>query len=76
MLSFFFLILDLEAAPSLTLFFLLKALLGDFVTIFLLFFNATYISSQVLLTLVCGLCGLSFWWTNIYLKIFVKIRDD
>jgi hypothetical protein len=28
------------------------------------------------LTLDCGFYGFSFWWTNKYLKIFVKIRVD
>ncbi len=76
MLSCSFLIHEFEVAPSSILFFLLRTPLGDYVIIFLLFFNAAYISSLVLLTLDCGFYGFSFWWTNKYLKIFVKIRVD
>jgi hypothetical protein len=28
------------------------------------------------LTLACGFCGFSFWWTNRYLKIFANIKVD
>jgi hypothetical protein len=28
------------------------------------------------LTLVCGFCGFSFWWTNKYFKIFANIKVD
>jgi hypothetical protein len=42
------------------LFFLLKALLGDFVVAFLLFSNVDCISSLVLLTLACVFCDFIF----------------
>jgi hypothetical protein len=58
------------------LFFLLRTLLGDFAATFLLFSNVTYISFLIILTLACGFCGFSFWWTNKYLKIFVSIKVD
>ncbi len=56
------------------LFFLLKTFFRDFATTFLLFSNVACISSLVFLTLACGFCGFSFWWTNIYLQIFANIR--
>jgi hypothetical protein len=46
--------------PSSILFFLLRALLGEFATTFFLFFSVLYISSLVLKTLVGGFFGLSF----------------
>jgi hypothetical protein len=52
--------LKLEAPPSSTLFFLLRALLGKFNVAFFLFSNVVYISSLVLLTLVDGFYGFSF----------------
>jgi hypothetical protein len=55
-----FFTLELEAPLSSILFFLLKALLGESVAAFFLFFNVVYISSLVLLTLAGGLHGLSF----------------
>ncbi len=51
---------QLEAPPSLTLFFLLRTLLGEFDVAFFLFFSVVCISSLVLLTLAGGFCGLSF----------------
>jgi hypothetical protein len=72
--SYSFLTHDPKAPPSLTLFFLLKALFGDSVSTFRVFSNATYISSLVLLTLACGFYGFSFWWINKYFKIFANIR--
>jgi hypothetical protein len=54
----------------------LRALLGIPTAIFLMFSNVAYISSQVLLTLVCGFYEFPFWWINKYLKIFAKIRAD
>jgi hypothetical protein len=50
----------LEAPPSSTLLFLLKALLGESTTAFFMFSSAIYISSLVLLTLAGGFYGLSF----------------
>jgi len=53
-------IFELKVPPSSTLFFLLKALLGESMAAFFLFFNGIYISSLVFLTLTNGFCGLSF----------------
>jgi hypothetical protein len=50
----------LEAPPSSTQFFLLKALLGESTVALFWFSSVVYISSLVLLTLVGGFCGLSF----------------
>jgi len=50
--------------PSSTLFFFLRAFLGDYVVVFLLFSNDAYISFLVFLTLACGFYGFAFWWTN------------
>jgi hypothetical protein len=50
---------ELEAFPSSTLFFLLRALLGEFTTTFFLFSSVVYISSLVLLTSAGGFYGLS-----------------
>jgi hypothetical protein len=41
--------------------FLLRTLLGDSALAFFLFFNAAYISSLIIFTLVGGFCGFSFW---------------
>ncbi len=76
MLSCYFLTFDPKVPPSLALLFLLITLPGDYVVAFLLFSNATCISSLVFLTLACGLCGFSFQRTNIYLKIFAKTRAN
>ncbi len=59
-LSYFFLTPHLEVPPYSTLLFLFRAFLGNFVATFLLFSNVVYISSLVLLTLVCGFYGLFF----------------
>ncbi len=53
-------ILQLEVAPSSTMFFLLSALIRESTTTFFLFSNVVYISSLVLLTSTCGFCGLTF----------------
>jgi hypothetical protein len=53
-------ILEFEAPPSSTLFFLLRTLLGEFAETFFLFSSAAYISSLVLLTLVGNFCGFTF----------------
>jgi hypothetical protein len=58
------------------LFFFLRALLGNFATTLFLYSNVTCISSLILLALTYGFCGFSFWWINIYLKIFTSIRAD
>ncbi len=76
MLSYSFLTLDFKAPPSLTFFFLSRAVLRDFATTFLLFSNVSYISFLILLTLACGFYGFSFWWTNKYLTIFASIKVD
>ncbi len=55
-----FFISKTKSPPSSTLFFLSKALLGEFVATFFPFFSVIYISSLVLLTLSDGFCGLSF----------------
>jgi len=52
--------LELEALLSSTLFFLLKALLGESIAIFFLFFNVVCTSSLILLTMADGFYGLSF----------------
>jgi len=65
-----------KVLPSSTLFFLLRTLLGEYVVAFFLFSNVVYISSLVLLTLVGGLCGFSFWCTNEYRKIFANTKVD
>ncbi len=52
-----------KGPPSSTLFFLLRALLGDSIVAFFLFSNATY-NSIIIFTLAGGFCELSFWWTN------------
>jgi hypothetical protein len=52
--------LELEAPPSSTLFFLLQAFFGEFVTTFFLFSSVVYIFSLILLTFARGLCGFSF----------------
>lgn len=62
MLSYFFFTLNPKVPPSSTLAFLFRALLGNFGTTFLMFSNATCISSLVFLTLVCGFYGLSYLW--------------
>jgi hypothetical protein len=49
-----------KAPPSSILFFLLKALLGEYATIFFLFSNVLRIFSLVFLTLASGFYGLSF----------------
>jgi hypothetical protein len=49
-----------KAPPSSTLFFLLKALLGESTASFFLFSSVIYISFLVFLTLAGGFCGLSF----------------
>jgi hypothetical protein len=43
---------------------------------FFLFSSDVYISSLVLLTLVGGFCGLSFWCTNRYWKIFTTTEAN
>ncbi len=53
-------ILESKVLPSSTLFFFLKAILGEFAITFFLFSNVVYISSLVLLTLVGGFYGFSF----------------
>ncbi len=61
MFSYSFLALNLGAPPSLALFFLLRTLLGNFATTFLLFTSVVCIFSLVFLTLAYGFCGFSFW---------------
>jgi hypothetical protein len=41
-----------------------------------LFSSVVYISSLVLLTLASGFCGLSFWCTNKYWKIFANTKAN
>jgi hypothetical protein len=41
-----------------------------------LFSNVVYISSLILLTLVCGVYGLFFCGNNIHFKIFTRIKAD
>ncbi len=65
-LSYSFLIPEPKAPPCSAFFFLLRALLGDFVATFFLFSSEVSISSLVLFTLVDGFYGFSFWWTNKY----------
>jgi len=60
-LSYSHLIFDPKVPPSSTLFFLLRALLGDYAATFFLFSSVIYISSLVLFTLVNGFCGFFFW---------------
>jgi hypothetical protein len=50
----------LKVPPSSTMFFLLRALLGESIVAFFLFSSAIYISSLVFLTLANGFYGLSF----------------
>jgi hypothetical protein len=59
-LSYSLFTLELQAPPSSTLLFLLRALLGESIVAFFLFSNVVYISSLILLTLVGGFCGFSF----------------
>jgi len=59
-LSCSFFTFEPKVPPSSTLFFLLRALLGESVAAFFLFFNVVCISSLVLLTLVDGFYGFSF----------------
>ncbi len=59
-LSYSLFIPKLEASPSSTLFFLLRALCGESVATFFLFSNVVYISSLNFLTLVGGFYGLCF----------------
>ncbi len=59
-LSYSFFTLEHETPPSSILFFLLKALIGDFGATFFLFFDVVCSSSLILLTLVRGFCGFSF----------------
>jgi hypothetical protein len=66
-------ILEPEAPPSSTLFFLLRTLIGESMATFFLFFSIIYISS-VFLTLTNGFCGLSFWCTTKYWKIFANTK--
>jgi len=61
-LSYSFLAPNPKVPPSSTLPFLFRTLLGNFATTFLMFSNATCISSLVLLTLVYGFYRLSFLW--------------
>ncbi len=75
-LSCSLLTLEHEVPPSSTLFFFLRALLGKSIATFFLFSNVVCISSLVLLTLAGGLCGFSFWYTNIYWKIFANTKAD
>jgi hypothetical protein len=58
--------LELEVFPFSTLFFLLK----ESVATFFLFSSVVWISFLVLLSLVGGFYGFSFWCTNRYQKIF------
>jgi hypothetical protein len=60
MFSCYFFILEPKALLSSILFFLFRALLGEFVAAFFLFFSVVYISSLVLLTLVGNFYGFSF----------------
>ncbi len=60
MLSYSLFTPKLEAPPSSTFFFLLKAFLEEFDIVFFLFSSVVYISSLVLLTLAGGFFGLSF----------------
>ncbi len=60
MLSCSLFILELEAPTSLTMFFLLTTLLGEFAATFFLFSSVVYISSIVLLTLVDGFYEFSY----------------
>ncbi len=55
-----FFTLEPQASPSSTLFFLLRALFGEFTTTFFQFSNDVCISSLVLLTLANGYYGFSF----------------
>jgi hypothetical protein len=75
-LSYSFFTPEPEAPPSSILFFLLKALLGESTMAFFLFSNVVYISFLVFKTLVSGFCGLSFWCTNIYWKIFANTKAN
>ncbi len=74
--SCYFLIVDLEAPPSSTFFFLLRAFFEHSVTTLFLFSNVLCISSLVILTLAYGFCGFSFWWTNKYLNFFASIKAN
>jgi hypothetical protein len=74
--SYCFFTLNPKVPLSLTLFFLFKALLKDYATIFLLISNAICISSVVLLTLVYGFYGLFFCGKKKNLKIFAMIKAN
>jgi hypothetical protein len=50
--------------------------LGKSIATFFMFFNVICISSLILLTLVGGFYGFSFWCTNIYWKIFTNTNVD
>jgi len=58
--SYSFFIPKPEAPPFSTLFFLLRALPGESVAAFFLFYNVICISSLVILTLASGFCEVSF----------------
>ncbi len=67
---------ELELPPSSTLFFFLKTLLREYVAAFFMFSSVVYVSSLVLLTLVGGLCGLSFWCINKYWNVFANTKAN
>jgi len=75
-LSYSFFILEPKAPPSSTLFFLLKTLFRESIAAFFMFTSVVYISSLVVLTLASGFCGLSFWCTNKYWKIFANTKAN
>ncbi len=65
-----------KAPHSSTLFFFLRTFLGESIVVLFLLSSVVCISSLVLLTLVGGLCGLSFSCTNEYRKVFANIKVD
>ncbi len=74
-LSYSFFTLEPKAPPS-TLLFLLRTLLRKSATTFFLFSSVVYISSLVILSLVGGFYGFSFWCTNKYWKTFANTNAD
>jgi len=53
-----------------------KHFLETLLHLFFPFSSAIYISSLVILTLADGFCGLSFWCTNRYWKIFANTKAN
>ncbi len=76
MLSYSLLTPEPKVPPSSTLFFLLRALLGDSTAPFFIFSNVIFISSLIHFTLVSSFYGFSFWGTNRYLKNFGSIKAN